>query len=589
MSIQQLLWRLLRARPWLAILNIVLATIIVGLDLLPGPITRAFFDRLTGQTAVGFAPETLIIALLMIALARTVLKTTAVLISELHNFLIGALLRRNLLAQLLARPGTAPQSEATGATLSRFRDDAAQVAQLLALLCYGVSVTLFTGGALVLLLRIDPALTAATFLPLTATVVIVQRAFGRLARYRDAGRQATARATGLLGEMFDAIQAVQIAGAELHMIARFRRLNEERQRLLLRDVLLTSGLGAVSAGTISLGTVLLLLLSASALRVGTFTIGDFALFVYYLPFIGAFTRLIGSILTGYKQSDVALRRLITALDGADPQALVAHAPLALRGPLPTLPPLPKPAADRFMVLEATDLTYRHRSSGRGIAGIHLRVTCGALVIVVGRMGAGKTTLLRTVLGQLPPQEGVIHWNGEPIGDPGTWCVPPRVAYTPQVPRLFSDTLRDNILLGLPERATDLPGALRSAVLERDIATLPDGLDTAVGPRGVRLSGGQVQRAAAARMLVRGAELLVVDDLSSALDVDTERQLWSRLRARPDSTVLAVSHRRVALRQADQIIVLKDGLVEATGTLNELLDSCEEMRLLWEEGATATTP
>lgn len=227
MSVRRLLWRLLRARPWLAALNIALATIIVGLDLLPGPVTRAFFDRLTGQTAVGFAPETLIVALLAIALARTVLKTTAVLISELHDFLIGALLRRNLLAQLLARPGTGPQSEATGAALSRFRDDAAQVAQLLALLCYGTSVTLFTGGALVLLLRVDPALTAATFLPLIATVVVVQRAFGRLARYREEGRQTTTRVTGLLVEMFDAVQAVQIAGAESHLIARFRRLNEE--------------------------------------------------------------------------------------------------------------------------------------------------------------------------------------------------------------------------------------------------------------------------------------------------------------------------------------------------------------------------
>ncbi len=317
------------------------------------------------------------------------------------------------------------------------------------------------------------------------------------------------------------------------------------------------------------------------MRGGGFTVGDFALFVYYLTFVTQFIQNFGKFMTYFKVSEVAKDRLLALLQGADPQRLTEHHPLYLRGELPEPEEPVRTKKDRLDVLEVHGLTYRYPETGRGIEGIGLRLERGSFTVITGRVGSGKTTLVRTLLGLLPKQAGEILWNGEPVTEPSEFFVPPRSAYTPQIPRLYSDTLENNILLGIRPEGERLRRAIRSAVLEEDLERLPQGLSTVIGPRGVKLSGGQAQRTAAARMFVRDAELLVFDDLSSALDVDTEWKLWERLEEqRQGAACLVISHRKAALMRADRIIVLKQGRVDAAGRLEELLETNEELQNLW---------
>jgi ABC-type multidrug transport system fused ATPase/permease subunit len=380
---------------------------------------------------------------------------------------------------------------------------------------------------------------------------------GRPVAGRSAARSSTARAGfgRALVSALDAARTVKLAARTPDVHAHLRRVDSGRVEAAVFEHRVQAVLDGVPIVMVQVGVVA----AWAGLLTGVWDLASTLLVAGAVSGFSWFGTVAGAVVTEAPGTRAWQQATSGFAAGADLAALPAGVDLAAGV-------APAPASeqrDRLERVELRGMSAVHDDGTVGVQGVDLTLARGELVLLLGRVGAGKSSLLSALAG-LMEHTGQVRWNGADVTDAQTFLRPGRVAHVAQVPRVLSGTFAENVRLDHPR---EVVGPIEAARLTADVAEA-GGPDAMVGHRGVRLSGGQVQRLALARALATDAELLLADDVSSALDAATELELWESLRAR-GTTVVGATSKRAALARADRVVVLEDGKVADVGPWQEL--------------------
>jgi len=423
--------------------------------------------------------------------------------------------------------------------------------------------------------------------------MLLAHATGRWVKIRTtASREANSALTAELQERLAGVRVLRLFGRASAAVERIRFLADRQAQTNLSVVRLQSGLAPVYNTMMMAGVILVVWLGGLDVIAGTMTVGSFVAFLeLFLRFANRGAR-IPRLLNSVQSAGAAYARLEPLLAPPLPASACpkwsSFKPNFIAGedhvPFRTVTKSSGPVS-----LELQDVVFRYPGAAEpALKGVSFNIPPGSLVAITGPVGSGKSAIARAVLGLFPLESGSILWDRKPLTDVPSGERSARTGYLPQEAGLFSGSIRENILMGLPEGGSAGQAMVQQSVecsaLNEDIAGFPSGLETQIGETGVRLSGGQRQRVALARALSASLPgfpgLLVLDDPFSAVDVETEIQIIRGLRERHGAnaplekraTTILLSHRLAAFPLADLIVVVSNGTVEESGTHHELLQA-----------------
>jgi ABC-type multidrug transport system fused ATPase/permease subunit len=319
-----------------------------------------------------------------------------------------------------------------------------------------------------------------------------------------------------------------------------------------------------------LGMAAVLLVGGRQAAHGDVSIGDFVAFYGYVAMLTGPVRTLGMALGMAQRAVASGARVFQLLD---------------RRPRLTAPDNAPPLPDGQGAIEFRDATVAYEGSEPVLRDVSLAIDAGETVALVGPTGSGKTTLAALIPRLYDPVEGSVWIDGVDVRTVDPESLRHQVALVSDDAFLFSASLRENIAYARPEASdADVDRAASLAGLDEVIGSLPDGLETLVGERGLTLSGGQRQRVAIARALIQDPRILILDDATSSLDATTEARVKEALReVMKGRTTVIIGHRLSTIALADRIAVLDDGQLVAVGTHDELVERSELYREIAEKG------
>ena len=416
--------------------------------------------------------------------------------------------------------------------------------------------------ALFFLIKINPLLTLISALPISVATVGWLKISPVMYKYYYAWRESISRTNNHLQSSFTGIKLVKSYTIEEKTDLRFVDMLKKRVKASIRVIKLEALIHTLFTAIEETGVILVLLVGGLFIIRGDLTIGEFVAFNAYIILLLDPMLRIGNFFVSKKRAQVQSERVEEIKNFPADVVDQGHV---------------KKAEHKGIAME--NVYFKYTEDGPLIlGGINIRIEPGQKIGLAGAVGSGKTTLLQVLMRIADPTEGRVKLNGTDMKDIRISGLRSLFGYIPQEPSLFSESIYNNITFGRKFDAPMVNNAVKLAQLERFISGAPKGWDELIGERGLRISGGEKQRVAIARAILGKPKILVLDDATSNLDADTEKELIRQLSQTPDTTIIIISHRLSVLSVCDYIYVLDKGKIVEQGTHEDLL---KEQGLYWK--------